>query len=127
VDGGCSCWKGDSVKRGVAGRGDILDVDLNPTSGHEQQGRRPVIVLSPYSFNRLFGITLVCPISQGGGHARNQGFAVTLMGTGTVTQGVVLCHQMRVIDPVSRKARYIETAPQVVVDEVIARAQTLLQ
>ena len=33
--------------------GDILLADLNPVLGHEQGGRRPVVVLSGPSFNEL--------------------------------------------------------------------------
>jgi|GEM_PF-1496026 len=34
-------------------RGDIYFVSLDPASGHEQQGMRPVLVISPGAFNRL--------------------------------------------------------------------------
>jgi mRNA interferase MazF len=33
--------------------GDILLADLNPVAGHEQGGRRPVVVLSGPSYNEL--------------------------------------------------------------------------
>ena len=34
-------------------RGAIYLVSLDPTSGHEQQGTRPVLIVSPAAFNRL--------------------------------------------------------------------------
>nr|VFK25129.1 MAG: PemK-like, MazF-like toxin of type II toxin-antitoxin system [Candidatus Kentron sp. MB]VFK29896.1 MAG: PemK-like, MazF-like toxin of type II toxin-antitoxin system [Candidatus Kentron sp. MB]VFK74986.1 MAG: PemK-like, MazF-like toxin of type II toxin-antitoxin system [Candidatus Kentron sp. MB] len=34
-------------------RGDIYLVSLDPTSGHEQRGRRPVLIVPPTAFNRL--------------------------------------------------------------------------
>jgi mRNA-degrading endonuclease toxin of MazEF toxin-antitoxin module len=34
------------VVDGVPQQGDIIKLDLNPRKGHEQQGFRPVIVLS---------------------------------------------------------------------------------
>jgi len=34
-------------------RGDIYVVSLDPTAGHEQQGTRPVLIVSPLAFNRL--------------------------------------------------------------------------
>ena len=37
-------------------RGDIYLVSLDPTIGHEQQGKRPVLVISPGKFNRLTGV-----------------------------------------------------------------------
>ncbi len=34
-------------------RGDIFLVSLDPTSGHEQQGTRPVLIVSPDDFNQV--------------------------------------------------------------------------
>ena len=36
-------------------RGDVYLVSLDPAAGHEQQGKRPVLVISPGRFNRLTG------------------------------------------------------------------------
>jgi mRNA interferase ChpB len=106
-------------------RGDIYRVDLEPTKGREQAGARPVIIVSPLSFNR-FGTPLVCPITQGGNFARNRGFIVSLSGAGTKTQGVILCHQPRVLDLETRGATFVERAPQPIIEEVLARLLTLL-
>ena len=107
-------------------RGDISLVNLDPTKGREQAGKRYVLIVSPSEFNR-FGTSLVCPITQGGNSARNQGFAVSLSGVGTQTQGVVLCNQPRILDLQKRGATFIERVPKVVVDEVIAKLMTLLE
>jgi mRNA-degrading endonuclease toxin of MazEF toxin-antitoxin module len=85
-----------------------------------------VLVVSPREFNRL-DTPLVCPITQGGNFARAQGFAVPLSGAGTRTQGVVLCHQPRVLDLQQRGAVFAERAPPVIVDAVIAKLLTLLE
>jgi len=47
-------------------RGDIYLVSLDPTSGHEQQGTRPVLVVSASAFNRLTKTPVVLPITRGG-------------------------------------------------------------
>jgi mRNA interferase ChpB len=107
-------------------RGDIYHVNLNPTQGREQAGPRYVIILSPREFNRL-GTPLVCPITQGGNFARSKGFAVSLSGAGTNAQGVILCNQPRVLDLQSRGGTFAEEAPQVIIDEVIAKLLTLLE
>ncbi len=107
-------------------RGDIYHVNLNPTQGREQQGLRYVLVVSPRAFNNL-GTPLVCPITQGGNFVRSKGFAVSLMGTGTITQGVVLCNQPRVLDLQARGATFVERVPQEIIDEVIAKLLTLLE
>ena len=106
-------------------RGDIYLVDLEPTIGNEQRGKRPVLVISKALFNRL-GVAIVCPITQGGGTIRVAGWTVPLTTSGTATQGVVLCNQPRAIDLVTRRGRRIEAAPDSVVDDVLAKVQTIL-
>ena len=78
-------------------RGDVYLVLLDPTVGHEQQGKRPVLVVSPGKFNRLTRMPVVLPITTGGDFARTAGFAVSLMGAGTRTTGVVRCDQPRAL------------------------------
>ena len=46
-------------------RGDIYIVSLDPSVGHEQQGKRPVLVVSPGKFSRLTGVAIVLPITTG--------------------------------------------------------------
>ena len=99
-------------------RGDIFHVKLDPIEGREQTGARYVLVVSAKSFNVL-GTPLICPITHGGNFARHAGFAVSLSGAGTITQGVVLCNQPRVLDLQARKGRFIEKAPEFILDEVL--------
>jgi mRNA interferase ChpB len=113
------------VKRGIPDRGDLLHIDLDPAKGREQRGQRFVLVLSPAAFNR-FGLALVCPVTQGGEFAREHGFAVSLSGAGTRTQGVVLCHQARTLDYKERNASLVEALQEEIVDDVLARVRTLL-
>lgn len=107
-------------------RGDIFLVNLDPIEGREQAGARYVLVVSSKAFNSL-GTPLICPITQGGNFARHAGFAVSLSGAGTATQGVVLCNQPRVLDMQARKARFMERAPDFIVDEVLSRLSTILE
>ena len=110
----------------IPGRGEIWHVNLNPVAGKEQQGLRPALVVSDKEFNRS-GLMLICPVTQGGSQARFAGFAVSLMNTGTETQGVVMCNQPRTIDYAARAARFVEGVPDYVIDDVLARLQTLLE
>jgi mRNA interferase ChpB len=102
-------------------RGDIYLVSLDPTSGHEQQGTRSVLVVSPNAFNRLTKIPVVLPITGGGNFARTAGFAVSLAGGGTNTKGVVRCDQPRALDLASRNGRKLESVPAAIIDEVLAK------
>ena len=109
----------------IAARGDVYLVGLDPSQGREQQGTRRVLVVSAAEFNKL-GIALCCPITTGGNFARMEGFAVSLSGAGTDTQGVILCHQVRSLDLKARKGKRIESLPGFITEDVLARLQPIL-
>lgn len=106
-------------------RGDIYLVSLDQTEGHEQQGTRPVLIVSPDKFNALTKVPIVVPITSGGSFARTAGFAVSLDSAGTHTKGLVRCDQPRPIDLSVRKARRLESVSDAIVDDVLARIVTL--
>lgn len=108
-------------------RGDIYLVTLDPSSGHEQQGKRPVLVVTPGSFNRLTGVPVVVPITSGGNFARMAGFTVSLMGAGTQTTGVVRCDQPRALDLKARAGRKLESVPEAIIEGVMAKLATLFE
>ena len=107
-------------------RGDIWLVSLDPTAGHEQQGTRPVVIVSPAAFNDLTGTPVVLPITTGGSFARRRGFAVSLEDAGTRTSGVIRCDQPRVLDLAARHRQRLETVPESIMDEVLARLAALI-
>ena len=107
-------------------RGDIIRLDFDPSAGHEQQGTRPALVLSPEAFNR-FGMALACPVTRGGGFARGHAWTVPLTGAGLVTDGVVLCNQVRTVDLKARRAQFIEAVAPDLVADVLARVATLIE
>ena len=108
-------------------RGDIYMVSLDPTAGHEQQGHRPVLVVSPGSFNRLTKVPVVLPITGGGNFARTAGFAVSLVDAGIQTSGIVRCDQPRALDLAARSARKVESVPEWIMDEVLARLTPIFE
>ena len=108
-------------------RGDIWLVSLDPTAGHEQQGTRPVLIVSPGPFNNLTGTPVVVPITRGGSFARRRGFAVSLQGAGTRTTGVIRCDQPRVLDIGARNGRHVEAVPEQIMDDVLARLATIFE
>lgn len=69
---------------------------------------------------------IALPISQGETLARSTGFAATLMGAGTQTQGVVICDQPRTLDFSVRAARFVEAVPAAIVDDVLGRIAPLV-
>ncbi len=107
-------------------RGDIVRLDFDPSAGHEQQGTRPALVLSPEAFNR-FGLALACPITRGGAFARGQAWTVPLAAVDVQTDGVVLCNQVRTLDWKARRAQFIEAVPPDLIADVLARVATLIE
>lgn len=100
-------------------RGDIYLVTLDPTEGREQQGYRPVLVISPAEFNAATRLPVVLPITPDGEFARRIGFAVPIAGVKTI--GAVRCDQPRVLDLAARNGRKIDTLPPAILEEVMAR------
>jgi mRNA-degrading endonuclease toxin of MazEF toxin-antitoxin module len=107
--------------------GEIWLVGLDPTEGHEQKGRRPVLIISPDAFNRVTKVPVVLPITSGGGFARTAGFAVSLAGAVTMTTSVTRCDQPRAPDLGARSGRRLESVPDAIVDEVLAKIATILE
>ncbi|MEM9161763.1 MAG: type II toxin-antitoxin system PemK/MazF family toxin [Cyanobacteria bacterium P01_F01_bin.4] len=103
-------------------RGDILQLELNPRTGSEQAGYRPAIVISPFAYNRVSRIVLVCPITS-----RQKGwpFEVSLP-SGLQTYGVILVDQLRAVDHKARGARFIEKASSELIDEVLGKLESLV-
>ena len=83
-------------------RGDIYWADLQPRSGSEQQGRRPVLIVSHDGFNQTpnWRSIIVLPISTAAAQARRGPTAIALpQGAGGLPRAsVVLCHQVTTLD-----------------------------
>jgi mRNA-degrading endonuclease toxin of MazEF toxin-antitoxin module len=108
-------------------RGEIWLVSLDPTSGHEQRGWRPVLIVSPEAFNRITKVPIVLPITSGGNFARMAGFAVSLTGAGIKTTGVIRCDQPRALDLAARGGKKLESVPDAILSEVLARLAPLFE
>ncbi|HTC45854.1 MAG TPA: type II toxin-antitoxin system PemK/MazF family toxin [Candidatus Aquilonibacter sp.] len=108
-------------------RGEIWLVGLDPTSGHEQKGRRPVLIVSPEAFNWITKVPVVLPITSGGNFARMAGFAVPLAGAGTKTTGIVRCDQPRALDLAARGGKKLESVPDAIMGEVLARVAVIFE
>lgn len=101
-------------------QGDIVFADLNPSAGHEQQGRRPLLVISNESLNRT-GLAMICPITS----RQKEGPARVKLSSGKV-QGDILTDQVRTLDLKARRAQFAERCTPLVVGEVIESVKTYL-
>ncbi len=107
-------------------RGDIIHLQFDPASGREMKGDHFALVVSSQLFNKQ-GLVFVCPISQGKAEiARSFGTVVTLMGSGMQTHGAVHCHQLKSLDWKIRRARFKESVPDFILQDVLLRIDAIL-
>lgn len=107
--------------------GEIWLVDLDPTFGHEQRGRRPVLIVSREAFNRVTKVPVIVPITSGGNFARMAGFAVSLSNAGTRTAGIIRCDQPRILDLAARGGKKVESIPASFMNEVLAKLMPIFE
>lgn len=106
----------------VPKRGDIVWIDFDPQSGHEQAGRRPALVISPVAYNEKIGLALLCPITS---QVKGYPFEVAIP-RGLSVSGVILADQIKSLDWRSREAEFGCDAPHETVDLVLEKLSTLL-
>jgi mRNA interferase MazF len=106
----------------VPDAGDIIKIDLDPRTRHEQGGWRPALVLSPKIYNQKTGLAVVVPITN---RAKGYPFEVQLP-VKSKTPGVVLADAIKNVGWRARDAKFTETAPVEVMKAVQERIQALL-
>jgi len=103
-------------------KGDLITIDFDPQSGHEQQGRRPALVVSNSLFGRTTNFVIVCPITN---KNRSSHFHVAVPAETGLT-GFVMSEQLKSLDFAARNAKRIGTVSQEFLDEVLARIDPIL-
>jgi len=95
------------VVDGVPQQGDIIKLNLNPRLGHEQQGFRPVIVLSNNIVPLYANVVIAAPIST---TQRRLPLYFDLPDS-LNTKGTVLLDQLITLDYKARSFQFIEKVP----------------
>ncbi len=100
--------------------GDIVWLDFDPQSGHEQAGHRPALVVSPATYNGRTGLMLCCPVTS---QIKNYPFEVVISGA---RRNVALADQIKSLDWRARNALKKGTATAEELDAVRMRAKVLI-
>jgi len=95
------------VVDGVPQQGDIIKLDLNPRKGHEQQGFRPVIVLSNNIISQYTNVVIAAPIST----TQRRLPLYRDLPDNLNTKGTVLLDQLVTLDYKARSFQFIEKVP----------------
>jgi len=105
-----------------ASQGDIVWINFNPQSGHEQSGKRPALVISNEIYNQNVNLIIACPITS-----QEKDFPLHIkLPQGCKTKGWVLCEQIRSLDPEARKVEFIEVAPNEFINRIRGIVQAFL-
>ncbi len=109
-------------------RGEIYNIDLNPTRGSEIKKARPCVIVSNDTINANSSVIVVCPITDSYGkfstiHIRISGDDLQLAGL--EKESVIHCGQIRAIDK-ERIGHKIGQLPDDKMDEVIRGLKYLL-
>lgn len=84
-------------------RGDIIWLDFDPRSGHEQGGMRPALVLSPEEYNSKSGLCLAMPITS-----KVKGYPFEIALKSKKIDGVILSDHIKSLDFRARNARFCD-------------------
>ena len=89
---------------GVPQQGDIIAIDLDPRMGHEQQGFRPVIVLSNNIVSQYTNVVIAAPIST----TKRRLPLYFNLPDNLNTKGTVLLDQLVTLDYNARSFKFME-------------------
>src|SRR5260370_5779941 len=102
--------------------GAVVWIDLDPTKGHEQDGKRPALVLGPRAYNERTRLCIACPITN-----RTKGYPFEVpIPEGNEITGVVLADHLGCLSWPERNARLIGVVPPNVLVEVREKIAPLL-
>lgn len=107
-------WSRGVMMPYIPKQGDIVYLDFDPQAGHEQKGRRPALIVSNYTYNRITRMALVCPITN-----TDRRFPLHIpLDSRTESTGFIMCEQVKALDIGIRNASLKERAPEDIIQEV---------
>jgi mRNA interferase MazF len=108
-------------KNYIPDRGDIVWLNFDPQTGHEQKGKRPAIVISPKAYNEKVNLGLFCPITS-----KEKGYPFEVKLKSKKIDGVVLSDQIKSLDWTKRDIDFIVKVTDEELLEVINKLNVLI-
>lgn len=104
-------------------RGEIYSANLSPSQGSEQDGKRPVIIVSRNAINQFSSVVIVVPCTDAANKKRTYPSHVRFQaGDGGLTMNsVAMCEQVRAIskDRLGNKLGMLSRANMALVDAAL--------
>ena len=102
-------------------KGDLVWLNFNPQSGHEQMGRRPALTISPKDYNKKTNLAIFCPITS-----KEKGYPFEVKIRIKKVDAVILSDQVKSLDWTSREIEYIGKIGNEELDRVIEKIKVLI-
>ena len=106
----------------IPNQGDIVALNFDPQSGHEQKGRRPAIIISNKIFNKHLKLAFACPITN---TKRDSPFHIEVQSDNIT--GYIMIEQMKSIDYNTRNIKFIEKANQTTINQILGIIDSIIQ
>ena len=103
-------------------QGDIVTLNFDPQSGHEQKGRRPAVIISNKIFNQHLGLAFACPVTN-----TKRDFPFQIEIESKKITGFIMGEQMKSIDYNSRNIKFIEKASQKTMNQILGIIDSIIQ
>ena len=108
--------------RYIPEQGDIVTLNFDPQSGHEQKGKRPAIIISNKIFNKHLGLAFAYPITN---TKRGSPFHIRCKSENIT--GFIMEEQMKSINYNSRSIKFIEKADDETVNQILGIIDSIIQ
>lgn len=102
-------------------KGDLVVLTFDPSAGHEQQGRRPALIISNHIFNQRVGLAIVCPITN---TDRNFPFHIAVQSKDL--NGFVMSEQIKSIDYKARNVKFVSKVDEEVLNQVLGLVESIV-
>ena len=109
------------VKKYIPKKGDLVIRSFDPSSGHEQKGRRPALIISNELFNKALGLAIACPITN---TDRNFPFHIKLEAENL--KGFIMTEQIKSIDFNARKVKFVEKVDENTLNQVLGITKSII-
>lgn len=109
------------VKKYIPQKGDLVILSFDPSSGHEQKGRRPALIISNEVFNKALGLAIACPITN-----TNRDFPFHIQLEAENLKGYIMTEQIKSIDFNARKIKFVEKVDEDILNQVLGITKSII-
>lgn len=109
------------VRGYIPQKGDLVILTFDPQAGHEQQGRRPALIISNDVFNLHVGLAMACPITNSDRH-----FPFHVEVKSEHLSGFIMTEQVKSIDYQARNVKFVAKVDKDVLNQVLGLIESIV-